>query len=178
MLDTTDQHALVRLARQALDAGVGRTKAPSTDMLLEAPNHGAFVTIYSKAHVLRGCIGTFSGGTPLAATVARMAVAAALEDPRFAPVTIDELPVLTLELSLLSPTTRCRAQDIIVGEHGVTLERGFLRSVFLPKVATEQGWSRTELLQHLARKANLPPEAWAWADTVLTTFTAEVFGES
>ena len=176
-MDTSDQQALLRLARQSLNAGVSRTRVPDAQILAEAPNHGAFVTIYKPGRELRGCIGTFAGGTPLAETVARMAIAAALEDPRFAPLSIDELLTVSLEVSLLSATSSCRAEAIVVGEHGVTLKRGFLRSVFLPKVATEQGWSREELLRQLARKANLPPEAWAWAGTELAIFTAEVFAE-
>jgi AmmeMemoRadiSam system protein A len=176
MLDA--QQPLLALARQALTAAVINAPPPDTQILLGAPNHGAFVTLYAPGHALRGCIGTFTGGTSLAQTVARMAVAAGLEDPRFPLLTRDELPRVRIEVSLLSATRPCQAEDIVVGQHGVMLVRGFLRGVFLPKVAIEQGWSRDELLRQLSRKANLPPDAWAWSGSSLEVFAAEVFAEA
>ena len=64
------------------------------------------------------------------------------------------------------------------GRDGVILTVGDRSAVFLPQVATEQGWNRTELLDNLAQKAGLPAGAWRDKRAKLLTFQADVFGES
>ncbi len=177
MRDATEQKKLLSLARSALGAAIDKAPPPATPALTDDSNHGAFVTLYSPGHALRGCIGTFSGGAPLAETIAEMAVAAGLRDPRFPSVTSAELTGLQIEISLLSKAAPARAEDIVLGEHGVILKRGFLRSVFLPKVATEQGWNKEEMFRQLSLKANLPEDAWQWSGSSFEIFTAEVFAE-
>lgn len=140
---------------------------------------GAFVTIHKRGE-LRGCIGNILGQGPLYKTIRNMAIAAATEDPRFPPVTADELKDIDIEISVLSKPRRIKdVSEIQMGVHGVIVGRGlFNRGVFLPQVATETGWSREEFLSNLcAHKAGLPPDAWKDPQTTMEIFTAQVFSQ-
>jgi AmmeMemoRadiSam system protein A len=136
------------------------------------------VTLKSEDGELRGCIGTVLPVGPLDATVARMAVSAAVEDPRFSPVTARELPRLRLEISALTvPEPVPRWEALEIGRHGLIVSRGTRKGLLLPQVATEWGWNREEFLQHTCLKAGLPPQAWKEPGTVVEWFEAEVWGE-
>lgn len=142
---------------------------------------GAFVTFKKNGH-LRGCIGSLLGDGPLYLTVARMARAAAFEDPRFPPVTAAEVPELELDISVLGPLTRCPDPSLVrVGRHGLLVRQGFRSGVLLPQVPVEWGWDRETFLAQTCHKAGLPPDVWrdAWKDgrTELYWFEAEVFGD-
>jgi len=154
-------------------AALARERGLALSDRLREPR-GAFVTLHEGGH-LRGCIGTIEGRLPLARAVADNGAAAAVGDPRFPPVTPDELSNLTLEVSALTPL---RAVDslagIEVGRHGILLGKQGRQAVFLPQVATEQGWDLPTTLDHLCRKAGLPPDAWRDGAT-LRVFEAEVF---
>jgi AmmeMemoRadiSam system protein A len=114
---------------------------------------------------------------PLPSLVLRVALEAALKDSRFRPVTEQELADLEIEISLLTPTRRIVGpSEIVLGRDGVVLQRDGRSAVFLPQVATEQGWRREELLEHLCVKAGLPSACWTRGAT-LAIFQAEVFGE-
>jgi AmmeMemoRadiSam system protein A len=114
---------------------------------------------------------------PLAELVGAVALESAFEDPRFNPVTLRELPDLEVEISVLTPMQRVAgAGDIVVGRDGVLLQKGGRSAVFLPQVATEQGWTRDEMLDHLSMKAGLPADAWR-DNTAFSTFQAIVFSE-
>lgn len=140
---------------------------------------GAFVTL-KKNGELRGCIGNIIGVAPLNITVRNMAISASTEDPRFSPVTIDELASLEMEISVLSkPQTVINPEEIQPGVHGVIVQRGGRSGVFLPQVATEWGWNREQLLSNLcSHKAGLPADAWKDPQTRLQIFTAQVFSEN
>ncbi len=177
-----DRLALLRTAREAIASRLeGRpatwpAHGPALDNAL-----GAFVTLHkSSTHgrrLLRGCIGRMSSDLPLYATVRDMAAAAAFEDPRFPPLIVDELDRVDIEISALSPFEPCSPDDVIPGTHGVYLTRGFRTGVFLPQVASEQGWDRVELLEQLCVKAGLEGGAYDRPDARLFRFTATVFGE-
>jgi AmmeMemoRadiSam system protein A len=115
---------------------------------------------------------------PLGEVVGAMAVQAAFNDRRFTPVTGGELDQLEIEISVLTPYQPVSGpQAIRVGTDGVVLRKGDRSAVFLPQVATEQGWNREQLLSALARKAGLPADAWR-EGAQLSTFQAHVFAES
>ena len=100
----------------------------------------------------------------------------AAQDPRFPRLEADELEGLEVEVSVLSPASPVPGPNSIeVGVHGVILAKNGHRALFLPQVATEQGWDRTTMLEHLARKAGLPSNGWQGAR--YEVFTAQVFGE-
>jgi len=107
-----------------------------------------------------------------------MARCAAFEDPRFPALKADELPQCEVEITVLEPVRPVAGPgELRLGEHGIVLECGGRRAVFLPQVALEQGWTLEETLTHLARKAGLAPDAWRREDCRLGAFTAQVLRE-
>ncbi|MDR2768534.1 MAG: AmmeMemoRadiSam system protein A [Treponema sp.] len=138
---------------------------------------GAFVTLHKGAH-LRGCIGRMVGAEPLVATVRAMAAEAAFGDPRFPPLSKDELAQCRIEISALSPLEKCPdPYSIEVGVHGLYLIHRGRAGVLLPQVPVEQGWKRQEYLDYICVKAGLPPKSYEARGAELFTFTAAVFGE-
>jgi AmmeMemoRadiSam system protein A len=176
-LDGSQRKALIGIARRALDRYVGTGKVPHEVVVpgkLAAPG-AAFVTI-TKNGRLRGCIGYTEAVAPLFKVVQECAVAAATEDPRFPPVTPNELPSLRVEISVLTPLFPIRPEDVEVGRHGLMVAQGGMRGLLLPQVPVEWGWDRETFLDQTCVKAGLPPTAWRHGAT-LRAFTAEVFGE-
>lgn len=170
---------MLALARSAIEAAVLRRplpEVPFTMPLLAAPS-GAFVSLHQGRH-LRGCIGQIEASQPLALAVARCAVAAAMEDPRFSPVTSDELSGLEIEISVLSPLAPARPEEVEVGKHGLLVSRGWQRGLLLPQVATQFHWTRERFLQETCHKAGLDTDAWQDPGTHIEAFTAEVFSEA
>ena len=137
-----------------------------------------FVTLENHGQ-LRGCIGNMVATGPLYEAVIRNAISAC-RDRRFAnnPVTAAELSDLDIEISYLTPMRPIDNTDaIVVGRHGLLIERGFRRGVLLPQVAARRGWTREEFLAQTCRKAGLPLDAWKQPGTRIYCFEAEVFGE-
>jgi len=105
-------------------------------------------------------------------------LSAALADPRFPPLTAEELPEIEIEISALTLLQEVHdVNDIEVGVHGLLITNGDQRGVLLPQVALDEEWDREEFLRAVCRKAGLPEDAWQESDTYLYAFTAEVFGE-
>ena len=184
-LDKDERRSLLQLARSSIrqrftDDGAFETQLARTDLtpLLQKPR-GAFVSLKraDASRALRGCIGRIVSEEPLYRCVIAMAAAAAFEDPRFSPLTGDELPGLRIEISALTPMQPVTdPEQIVIGRDGVELSRDESRAVFLPQVAPEHGWDVEELLRQLSLKAELPGDGWREAR--LRRFSAEVFGES
>ena len=178
-LTTEEKKYLLQLARQTIMKVVNGEKAPEprTDTPVLAEKRGAFVTIKKRGE-LRGCIGCIYAEKPLAETVRDMAIAASQRDPRFDPVTVDELDELEIEISVLSPIYEVTDIDSIqVGRDGLIIRRGPYQGLLLPQVATEYGWDRETFLSQTCRKAGLPPDAWKMKGTEISSFRAEVFKE-
>ena len=164
---------LVRLARAAIlralhaggaDEGAGAGGEP----------RGVFVTLRRRSDgALRGCVGIPEPLHPLEDAVRRAAVAAALSDRRFAAVTAGELDSLAIEVSVLSELRPGRAEDVVVGRHGVVIRGRGRAALLLPQVAVEQGWDVETLLRQLCRKAGLPGEAWRDVECQLLLFETE-----
>lgn len=178
-LSDAEKKELLSVARAAIECRVqGKPLAecdPSTEKLKEM--RGAFVSLHKKG-MLRGCIGTLEPQSPLWKCVEDMAQAAAFRDPRFRPVTEDELPHLDVEISVLTPFTEVEdVEDIQVGLHGLLIRRGHQGGLLLPQVAAERNWDRTTFLQETCRKAGLPMDAWKDKDTRIYLFSADVFPE-
>lgn len=177
-LSEPDQQFLLRLARRALEESVRHDRLPEVEVppgpLCE--KCGAFVTLHKMGR-LRGCIGYIESLKPLYQTVAECAMAAALHDPRFDPVTPEELPSLHVEISVLSPLIEIAPDKVEVGRHGLLLSRGGRRGVLLPQVAVEWKWNREQFLEETCLKAGLPPDAWRHGARI-QAFSAQVFGEA
>jgi AmmeMemoRadiSam system protein A len=171
--------ALPALARQAIAERLGRPgpepAIPSAP--LDEPR-GVFVTLRRRVDDdLRGCVGIVEPRYPLGEAVRRAAVSAALEDPRFAPVSIGELPSLIVHVSVMGPLAPCAPDAVEVGRHGVVIRHEGRSALFLPQVAAEQGWDREALLRQLCRKAGLPANAWRDPRSQLFVFETETYEE-
>jgi len=118
------------------------------------------------------------GTRPLFREVIENARSSALSDPRFDPVGPEEIAELSIEVSALTPPRPLpRPEDFRPGVDGIEIEMNGHRGVFLPQVATEQGWDTERTLEHLCRKAGLPAGSWRSPEARLFVFQAEVFGE-
>lgn len=181
LLSVAEQDTLLTLARDSIVAHLaGRPEPPLDDYDLTARTRddgGAFVTLRKRGR-LRGCIGEIIPRRSLAENVRKRAVDAATSDPRFPSMTLGELDDVHIEISVLTPLQPVAGpDDIVLGRDGILLTHGYARSVFLPQVATEQGWDLSETLRHLASKARLPADAWLDDEASFEVFQAEVFEE-
>jgi AmmeMemoRadiSam system protein B/AmmeMemoRadiSam system protein A len=135
---------------------------------------GAFVSLHKQGR-LRGCIGHFGEDYPLYEIVAEMAQAAAFDDPRFMPVTRDELDDIDIEISVLTPMRRIQSLDEFeLHRHGIYIRKGYRSGTFLPQVADEVNWTKEEFVGHCSQdKAGL---GWnGWKDAELYVYEAIVF---
>ncbi len=181
-LDTDAQQRLLQLARDTVTAHLTGKPLPAVkpeDLPVSVrADGGCFVTLENHGE-LRGCIGNTDARDPLYKAVMRNAVLAC-RDSRFVnhPITAAELPQLHVEISYLTPLERvANPNDIVVGTHGLVIERGRDRGLLLPQVAYSRGWSREEFLNQTCRKARLPMDAWRRPGTTIYSFEAQVFGE-
>lgn len=175
----SDKAELLKIARKSIEARVLGKPMPqfSASSPVLGEKRGAFVTL-TEGGELRGCIGHIVATLPLYKTVSEMAMAAATEDPRFPPLTREELDRIAIEISVLTPLRKITdPEDIEVGRDGIYLEKGFNRGLLLPQVATEYGWDRYEFLDHTCRKAGLPAGSWREGATI-QAFSAQVFNEA
>jgi AmmeMemoRadiSam system protein B/AmmeMemoRadiSam system protein A len=182
MLNDEERVALIALARRSVETGLERQDVPAPQPLTDAMQTpcAAFVTLHKHGR-LRGCIGTFDRSQPLWRVVAEFARTAAFGDRRFDPVTRDELPTLTFEISVLSPLRKLDDPlSLRLGTDGVWIVGVNGRTgTYLPQVATQTGWSKEQFLSSCAGdKARLAPDAWKDPNrATVYAYTAEVFGE-
>jgi AmmeMemoRadiSam system protein A len=178
-LSNDDRRALLDLARRAI------SKAVIERQILDIPTYSAalghpadaFVTLHKDGQ-LRGCVGQVESPGPLAETVARVAISAALNDSRFPEIQPDELDTLDIEISVLSNPEPISPEAIVTGVHGLLVVKGEKRGLLLPQVASERKWSAQQFLEGTCVKADLPHDAWREASTRVLAFTAEVFSEA
>lgn len=177
-LSEEEKGLLIEFARNSITAAVigeptKPAKPPKSKRLTE--KRSCFVTI-KKQSELRGCIGYILPFKPLYQAVREMAVEATLHDPRFHPVTQDELSDLKIEISVLSELQSVHSIDEIqVGRDGLYIKHGAQSGLLLPQVAAEEGWDRLEFLEQTCFKAGLPKDAWKEAE--IYKFQAEIFGD-
>jgi uncharacterized protein (TIGR00296 family) len=178
---------LVKLARKTIEVYLsGKMPAPPDD----APEklrrkQGVFVTLYTyPERELRGCIGIPLPEYPLIEATMRAAIASATEDPRFPPVSLEEMSSIIVEVSALTPPEEIKFTDpkelpnmIKIGEDGLIIEAGIYSGLLLPQVPVEYGWSPEEYLMHLCIKAGLAPTYWLTGKMRLYRFSAQVFEE-
>jgi AmmeMemoRadiSam system protein B/AmmeMemoRadiSam system protein A len=139
---------------------------------------GAFVTLRKEGE-LRGCIGEFEPNKPLYAVIQEMAVAAAENDPRFLPVSKDELKAIKIEISVMTPRRKIASwKEIELGKHGVVVQYGNQGGTFLPQVAEETGWRLEEFLAQLCtQKAGLSAHCYKSPGVNLYVFEVEILEE-
>ena len=182
---------LLKLARQTIMAelGSGTTEPTSEDLLAALADDrfslpcGTFVTLKIKGQ-LRGCIGNLTSTDTVLDGVRRNAVNAALRDPRFSRLSIDELERTQIEVSILSepqPLAYRDGQDLIkkLRAHvdGVIIRKGHASATFLPQV-WEQLPRPEDFLTHLCMKAGLPSDAWKNSELEVLTYQVQYFEEN
>ncbi len=177
MTEAADRIRLLQLARDAIVAHVMRLPlAPPELTGIYTRRGAAFVSLHANG-ALRGCIGHLEADEPLGEVIRRCAVGACSHDPRFVPVTPQELPALHIELSLLAALEPIHDRSAIeIGRHGLVIEHGWHRGLLLPQVATEWNWDVEAFIAHTCQKAGLPHDAWQ-SGAKMWRFEAEVFGE-
>jgi AmmeMemoRadiSam system protein A len=181
VLRPDQRQTLLSIARRSIEAVLEGRRPELDDSKLDEDLRrpsGAFVSLHTKDGDLRGCIGSIQPVAPLCEAVRSNAIHAAFRDPRFFPVTPEELPDLHLEISVMSPVVPVGAvEEIEVGRDGLIVSRGSAAGLLLPQVATEYGWDRETFLRQTCVKAGLPPDAWCTPECRIERFSAEVFGE-
>ncbi|MDV4343182.1 TIGR00296 family protein [Methanoculleus sp. YWC-01] len=183
MLTPEEGRTAVRLARNAIEKAVDgkRTELPVRSPIF-GEKRGVFVTLKRQGR-LRGCIGLPYPIKPLGDAILEAAVSAALEDPRFPPVSRSELADLDLEVTVLTPPRPldCPPEErpgcVDVGKHGLIVSGLGTGGLLLPQVPTEYGWSSREFLDQTCVKAGLPPGCWKRADVAVQTFEGQIFEE-
>jgi AmmeMemoRadiSam system protein A len=177
-LSEDERHRALQLARTAVVEAVSRRKLPSTvprDGVF-AERCGLFVTLYVRGR-LQGCIGVVEPDESLGDAIVRCATSAALEDPRFAPMSAEQLGEFTTEISLLSAPAPISPEAIELGRHGLLVFLQGKRGLLLPQVAIEHHLTREQFLEETCRKAGLQRESWRDPDARLFGFTCEVFSD-
>ena len=179
----TDEQGLVllRIARASIAQALGRDQADAEDAPWLQEWVATFVTL-SQQGELRGCIGTLQARRPLLEDVKANAVAAALRDPRFAPLTAQELDDTQIEISVLSTMQAlpCSSESEALaqlrpGVDGVVLQCAGRHATFLPQV-WEHLPTAALFLAHLKHKAGLPADFWS-SELRLQRYTVRTFSE-
>ena len=168
---------LLRIARRSLIATTSGQPLPPVDGRPDDPVAGAFVTLHVR-DALRGCTGTLDAERPLAELVASLTVSSATTDPRFPPLTPEEVDDTCIEISVITPPLPGAVEDVVVGRHGVFVARGVRCGMLLPHVAVAHALGRDDFLDAACRKAGLRAGAWREQGTELALFEAVAFRES
>ncbi|RQD80000.1 MAG: TIGR00296 family protein [Methanocalculus sp. MSAO_Arc2] len=183
LLSPEDGEIGLVLAREALEAAVLHVDLNSPTLPpVFVEKRGVFVTLNNEGE-LRGCIGIPMPVMPLADAIVEAAASAALNDPRFPPVTPDELPDIALELTILSVPEAVtgdpaeRPDHVIIGRHGLIIRGRGQGGLLLPQVASDNTWSPVEFLEQTCMKAGLPRGCWQHEDVVVMRFEGQIFAE-
>jgi len=190
-LTSEEGKLLVKLARKAVEERLKKGKGIEIpkDIPQKLTEHcGVFVTLNSLRHgkrELRGCIGFPYATTPLARAVIESAINSATQDPRFPPVSSEELDQIVFEVSVLTPPQPINVEkpqdypsEIRVGQDGLIVEKSYYKGLLLPQVPVEWNWDEEEFLCHCCLKAGLPPDCWLAKGTKIYKFQAIIFEET
>ena len=177
-LTENEQQLLLQIARDSVQSHLLKRPLRLPDVVsgVLTESHGIFVSIHEHGE-LRGCIGNVNPVEPLLQTASGCAIAAAVGDPRFMPLMLEELPEVDFEISVLSPMEQVHdVSEIQVGKHGLFISKDHSRGLLLPQVAAVYGWDRERFLDETCKKAGLGLGAWKNGAAVYR-FSAFVFGE-
>ncbi len=176
-LDVADAQALLDSAERTLGClrATGRREpVPARRSPALSARRGVFVSLHREGELL-GCVGNTVGRECLAIDTAELALASALDDPRFEPAISSE-GLIDIEISILTPLRRLGDPSrFCCGRDGGLLEIGGRSGLLLPQVASGRGWGADQFLAALARKSLLGPRAWLDPRAHLSVFEAQVF---
>lgn len=185
MLTLDEGKLIVKLARETIETYLREGREPRVPKVpVKLREHrGVFVTL-NKGSELRGCIGHPLPTTPLIDAVIDSSISSATRDPRFPPVTPEELPALEVEVSVLSKPEPIKVKSpreypkhIVIGRDGLIIEWSGYAGLLLPQVPVEWGWDAEEFLSHACMKAGLMPDHWLREGVRISKFSAQVFRE-
>ncbi len=177
-LTPAQQEILLRLAREAISFFLkdGDTLKKNIGDETFQEKRGVFVTLKRRGE-LRGCIGYPIPYKSLYETIIDAAVSAASSDPRFQPLTAEELQETKIEISVLTPPRLVKnILEIKVGTHGIIISKGPNKGLLLPQVPVEWNWDLEAYLEHGCLKAGLDKDEWK-KDVKIEIFSAQVFSE-
>ena len=194
LLTSDEGQTALELARTAIEEYLGSGEVKMPESLPGIPglppvfqnNRGVFVTLNNRSgsrRELRGCIGRPYPVMPLGEAIVISAINAATEDPRFMPVTLNELENLEIEVTVLTTPHQLEARPeelpgkIKVGMHGLIVQKGPYSGLLLPQVAVENDFDAEEFLGQTCMKAGLFPDAWFESDTEVFAFEGQIFHE-
>ena len=183
-LGSEERDILLNLANAAIVASVGEGSLPTIDhttLPSRLTETGASFVTLNIGGQLRGCMGTIEAKLPLAEDVTKNASSAALRDPRFPIVTLEEIDLIETEVSVLTTPEillYSSSEDLLSrlkpGIDGVIVKKGARRATFLPQV-----WKKVDdaedFLSRLCLKADLPQDAWRSEKLEILTYTVESF---
>lgn len=185
-LNLQQQRELLRIARESIEYGLQHHHALAIDLNAcdeQLQQQGASFVTLNKKGALRGCIGTLQPYQALVSDVGEHARAAAFSDPRFPPVTFDELADIVISISVLGKprVISFKDEDHLIeqlrpAEDGLILQEGAHRGTFLPSVWESLPQPR-QFLQQLKRKAGLAPDYWSDSLEV-SRYRTQSFSES
>lgn len=185
-LSPKEKEELLKIARQALEISSRKGQLPKLDLSSFSPalqaDAASFVTLTIGGE-LRGCIGTLEAYQPLAIDVQERAKQAGSSDPRFSPVSPEELPLIKLEISRLSKPEllEYRNSDELIallrpGIDGVVISEDKRRATFLPQVWEELPEAE-RFLGQLCRKMGVPANHWKHRHLKVEIYQVEEFSE-
>lgn len=189
-LTMEEEKLLVKLARKAVEEYLknGKIMPTPADISPKLEEQcGVFVTLNSVRHgkkELRGCIGFPYPTLPLARAVVESAINSATQDPRFHPVSLNELGYIVFEISVLTPPQLVKVKTpmdypskIQVGQDGLIVEGGYSKGLLLPQVPVEWSWNEEEFLCQCCIKAGLSPDCWLLKGTKIYKFNCVIAQE-
>lgn len=180
--------ALVKASRMAIELYL-KSRSNVKPLVYESVSefkekYGVFVTLeHYPTKTLRGCIGFLYGSGSVGKLIVDAAIAAAFEDPRFPPLSINEINETTIEVSILSEqqtlgkNAESRKRNLKIGRDGLIIEYGHYRGLLLPNVATEQNFDKEQFLESVCEKAGLPLKYWTQPNVNVWKFETQIFRE-
>jgi len=186
-LTENEKKFLLEIARKSIEhylstgnpLELGPSEVPSENLIKEG---ACFVTL-RKGDELRGCIGSLEAQKPLFKDVIDNAVASAVGDPRFPPLSPSELQNVRISISVLTEPKEFPVsgpeellEKLVPGKHGLILQKGLAKATFLP-VVWEELPDKEEFLSHLSIKAGLAPDGWKDPQTRFFMYEAIEFSE-
>ena len=182
MLSLKDGELAIKLARKSIERYLNEHTTVSPKLSGKfMEKRGVFVTLHKEG--LRGCIGQPYPDMLLGDAIVDSAISAAIRDPRFPPVQINELDDITIEITILAPPkliegkTNERPEKIQIGKHGLLVKFATLSGLLLPQVATEYGLDAKGFLSQTCIKAGLTPDMWLDGGVEVYTFEGQIFAE-
>ncbi len=182
---------LVKLARRAVEEKIVNNKEvkppPNTPEYMYRPGM-VFTTIERivgpDKYELRGCIGFLQPVYSLVESTIKSAIDAALNDPRFPPMTSDELDKVVFEVTILSIPEEIDVRDrwdvvqhIVIGRDGLVVEKGWFKGTLLPVVPIEYCWDEETFLAETCIKAGLNPDCWLDGKVKIYRYEGRAFKE-